>query len=211
MAIDYSSLLNQTKAAYVGITTTGGTFSKRILTQQTNNSSQIEALSPEKEMEVFKQEFYDDIAKIKNHKTVKNMAVNISDKAFEKMKEDPSYREKILSLIARDVGDSYAPRNNSVLITVGESASDYRADSWPICNDSEFDMQSQNSFYKKTSNDKKQAEKERLEEYRSKKLKEQRWEHKKLLEKLIKDSEIHESIRKESAEKAYKAQILYDN
>ena len=102
-------------------------------------------------MELFKKEFYEDLSKITNHRTVSNAAVNISEEAFKAMKDDPQYREKVLSLIQRDWGDSYAPRNCSVLITVGATLNEYRADSWPVGYDSEFDMRSQNSFYKRTS------------------------------------------------------------
>ncbi len=69
----------------------------------------------------FKKEFYEDLSKVTNHRTVSNAAVNISEAAFKAMKDDPQYREKVLSLIQRDWGDSYAPRNCSVLITVGST------------------------------------------------------------------------------------------
>ena len=108
-------------------------------------------MSEAEEMELFKKEFYEDLSKITNHRTVSNAAVNISEEAFKAMKEAPQYREKVLSLIQRDWGDSYAPRNCSVLITVGATLNEYRADSWPVGYDSEFDMRSQNSFYKRTS------------------------------------------------------------
>ena len=51
------------------------------------------------------------------------------------------------------------------MIRVGNSLNDYRADSWPVGYDSEFDMRSRNSFYKKTSESKKDKQKELLEEY----------------------------------------------
>ena len=51
------------------------------------------------EMELFKKEFYEDLSKVTNHRTVSNAAVNISEAAFKAMKEDPQYREKVLSLI----------------------------------------------------------------------------------------------------------------
>ena len=121
-------------------------------------------MSEAEEMELFKKEFYEDLSKITNHRTVSNAAVNISGEAFKAMKDDPQYREKVLSLIQRDWGDSYAPRNCSVLITVGATLNEYRADSWPVGYDSEFDMRSQNSFYKRTS-EKKDRQKELLEEY----------------------------------------------
>ena len=41
---------------------------------------------------------------------------------------------------------------------------EYRADSWLVGYDSEFDVRSQNSFYKRTS-EKKDRQKELLEEY----------------------------------------------
>ena len=103
-------------------------------------------LSEAEEMELFKKEFYEDLSKVTSHRTVSNAAVNISEAAFKAMKDDPQYREKILSLIQRDWGDSYAPRNCSVLITVGATLNEYRGDSWPVCYDSEFDVRSQNSF-----------------------------------------------------------------
>lgn len=121
-------------------------------------------MSEAEEMELFKKEFYEDLSKITNHRTVSNAAVNILGEAFKAMKDDPQYREKVLSLIQRDWGDSYAPRNCSVLITVGATLNEYRADSWPVGYDSEYDMRSQNSFYKRTS-EKKDRQKELLEEY----------------------------------------------
>ena len=121
-------------------------------------------LSEAEEMQLFKKEFYEELTKIVCNPTVSNAAVNISEAAFKAMKEDPQYREKVLSLIQRDWGDSYAPRNCSVLITVGATLNEYRADSWPVGYDSEFDVRSQNSFYKRTS-EKKDRQKELLEEY----------------------------------------------
>ena len=140
-------------------------------------------LSGAEEMELFKKEFYEDLSKVTNHRTVSNSAVNISERAFQAMKDDPQYREKVLSLIQRDWGDSYAPRNCSVLITVGATLNEYRADSWPVGYDSEFDVRSQNSFYKRTS-DKKDRQKELLEEYLEKRAQTKRQQQELLDEKL---------------------------
>ncbi len=129
-------------------------------------------LSEAEEMELFKKEFYEDLSKVTNHRTVSNAAVNISEAAFKAMKEDPQYREEILSLIQRDWGDSYAPRNCSVLITVGATLNEYRADSWSVGYDSGFDVRSQNSFYKRTS-EKKGWQKELLAEYLEKRAQQQ--------------------------------------
>ena len=147
-------------------------------------------LSEAEEMEQFKKEFYEDLSKVTNHRTVSNAAVNISEAAFKAMKEDPQYREKVLSLIQRDWGDSYAPRNCSVLITVGATLNEYRADSWPVGYDSEFDVRSQNSFYKRTS-EKKDRQKELLEKY---------------LEKRAQAKRQQQELLDEKAEKAEKAE-----
>ena len=142
-------------------------------------------LSEAEEMELFKKEFYEDLSKVTNHRTVSNAAVNISETAFKAMKEDPQYREKILSLIQRDWGDSYAPRNCSVLITVGATLNEYRADSWPVGYDSEFDVRSQDSFYKRTS-EKKDCQKELLEEYLEKRAQAKKQQQEMLNEKITK-------------------------
>ena len=50
-------------------------------------------------MAIVKKEFYDEIDKIPRNRTITNVAINISEEAFNNMKDDPEYREKILSLI----------------------------------------------------------------------------------------------------------------
>ncbi len=133
--------------------------------RSTNQTENGQSLTPEEEMNKFKEEFYSEIDKIKCHSTVKNATVNVSEDAFERMKDDPQYREKILSLLERDLGSSYAPRDTSVMLTVGESLSQYHGDSWPTSNDSEFWWRSGNSFYKMTDDDDSSDEKKKkLEE-----------------------------------------------
>ena len=122
-------------------------------------------LSEAEEMELFKKEFYAELDRIPRDRTIANVAVNISEEAFKNMKADPKYREQMLSVIRRDMTGSVAPAPDcSMVITVGATAKDYRADSWSVNNDSEFYARSQNSFYKKTSN-KKDRQKKLLEEY----------------------------------------------
>ena len=172
-------------------------------------------LSEAEEMELFKKEFYEDLSKVTNHRTVSNAAVNISEAAFKAMKEDPQYREKVLSLIQRDWGDSYAPRNCSVLITVGATLNEYRADSWPVGYDSEFDVRSQNSFYKRTS-DKKDRQKELLEEYLEKRAQTKRQQQELLDEKIAKAEQERSRLAKawvgerqmEAASNAYDANVM---
>lgn len=115
-----------------------------------NNTESIQqktVLSEAEEMQLFKKEFYEDLSKIVCNPTVSNAAVNISDAAFQAMKDDPEYRSQVLSLLQRDLGASFAPRNCSILITVGTDLDQYRADSWPVGNDSEFHLRSKGSFW----------------------------------------------------------------
>lgn len=184
-------------------------FLKELSAKQVSETEKTEQMTPEEELEVFKKEFYDELSKINNHRTVSNMAINISEDAFKKMKEDPQYKQQILNLVQRDWGDSYAPRNCSVMITVGSSLNDYRADSWPVGYDSEFDIRSKNSFYKKTSDSKKDKQKELLEEYLEKRQAAKRISQEILDKKLQKEEDMREALRKSDAEKAYNNQILY--
>lgn len=184
-------------------------FLKELSAKQISEAEKTEQMTPEEELEVFKKEFYDELSRINNHRTVSNMAINISEDAFKKMKEDPQYKQQILNLIQRDWGDSYAPRNCSVLITVGSSLNDYRADSWPVGYDSEFDVRSKNSFYKKTSESKKDKQKELLEEYLEKRQVAKRIAQETLDKKLQKEDDMREAFRKSDAEKAYNKQIIY--
>ena len=163
-------------------------------------------LSEAEEMEQFKKEFYEDLSKVTNHRTVSNAAVNISEAAFKAMKEDPQYREKVLSLIQRDWGDSYAPRNCSVLITVGATLNEYRADSWPVGYDSEFDVRSQNSFYKRTS-EKKDKQKELLEEYLEKRAQAKRQQQELLDEKIAKAERERSRLAKVWSSKQQMARV----
>ena len=172
-------------------------------------------LSEAEELEIFKKEFYEDLSKITNHRTVSNAAVNISEAAFKAMKDDPQYREKILSLIQRDWGDSYAPRNCSVLITVGATLNEYRGDSWPVGYDSEFGIRSQNSFYKRTS-DKKDSQKELLEEYLEKRAQVKKQQQEMLNEKIAKQEQERQRLLQSwnnekllaKASNAYEANVM---
>ena len=174
-------------------------------------------LSEAEEMEQFKKEFYEDLSKVTNHRTVSNAAVNISEAAFKAMKEDPQYREKVLSLIQRDWGDSYAPRNCSVLITVGATLNEYRADSWPVGYDSEFDVRSQNSFYKRTS-EKKDKQKEVLEEYLEKRAQAKRQQQELLDERAAKAEQERSRLEKAwagsrqmaAASSAYESNVMME-
>ena len=108
------------------------------------------------------------------------------------MKDDPEYRAQVLSLLQRDLGSSVAPRSCSLLITVGTNLDQYRGDSWPVGNDSEFRLRSKDSFYKRTS-ESRERQKELLEEYQEKKLQAKRRQQR-LLDKAAQDRRLMAQI-----------------
>lgn len=82
-----------------------------------------------------------------------------------------------------------APLEASMVLTVGATAKDYRGDSWSgVNNQSEFYARSQNSFYKKTSN-KKDRQKELLEEYLEKRAQVKKQQQEMLNEKIAKQEQ----------------------
>ena len=173
-------------------------------------------LSEAEEMAIFKKEFYAEIDKIPRDRTIANVAINISEEAFKNMKDDPEYREKILSLIRRDMTGSVAPAPDcSLVIAVGATSKDYRADGWSVNNDSEFYARSQNSFYKKTSS-KKDSQKELLEEYLEKRAQVKKQQQEMLNEKIAKQEQERQRLLQSwnnekllaKASNAYEANVI---
>ena len=182
----------------------------------TEETGSTKELSEAEEMAIFKKEFYAEIDKIPKDRTIANVAINISEEAFKNMKDDPEYREKILSLIKRDMTGSVAPAPDcSLVITVGATSKDYRADGWSVNNDSEFYARSQNSFYKKTSN-KKDSQKELLEEYLEKRAQVKKQQQEMLNEKITKQEQERSRLLRSwnnerllsKASNAYEANVM---
>ena len=182
----------------------------------TGETGSTKELSEAEEMAIFKKEFYAEIDKIPKDRTIANVAINISEEAFKNMKDDPEYREKVLSLIKRDMTGSVAPAPDcSLVITVGATSKDYRADGWSVNNDSEFYARSQNSFYKKTS-DKKDSQKELLEEYLEKRAQVKKQQQEKLNEKIAKQEQERSRLLRSwnnerllsKASNAYEANVM---
>ena len=173
-------------------------------------------LSEAEEMAIFKKEFYAEIDRIPKDRTIANVAINISEEAFKNMKADPKYREQMLSVIRRDMTGSVAPAPDcSMVITVGATAKDYRADGWSVNNDSEFFARSQDSFYKKTSGQK-DRNKELLEEYLEKRAQAKRQQQELLDEKIAKAEQERSRLEKAwsskqqmaAASNAYDANVM---
>ena len=148
-------------------------------------TSDTQELSEAEEMELFKKEFYQELSQITTHTTVSNAAVNVTEAAFKRMKDDPEYKQQVLNWIKHDLGASYGSRNASVMLTVGGTLEECRGDAWPVGYDSEFDVRSQNSFYKRTS-EKKDRQKELLEEYLEKRAQAKKQQQEMLNEKIAK-------------------------
>ena len=150
----------------------------------TEETGGMRELTEAEEMAAFKKEFYAELERIPRDRTIANVAINISEEAFKNMKNDPQYRKQMLALIRRDMTGSVAPAPDcSMVITVGATAKDYRADGWSVNNDSEFYARSQDSFYKKTC-EKKDRQKELLEEYLEKRAQAKRQQQEMLNEKI---------------------------
>ncbi len=174
-------------------------------------------LSEAEEMAVFKKEFYADLEKLEVDRTIANVAINISEQAFQNMKDNPEYREKVMSVIKRDLSASVAPAPDcSLLITVGATLKDYRADAWSVNNDSEFSARSRDSFYKKTNGSEKKEQKELLEEYLEKRAQIKKQQQEILNEKIVKQEQERNRLLKlwnnenllAKASNAYEANVL---
>ena len=178
----------------------------------TGKAESTQELSEAEEMELFKKEFYAELERIPRDKTIANVAVNISEEAFKNMKADPKYREQMLSVIRRDMTGSVAPAPDcSLVITVGATAKDYRADGWSVNNDSEFYARSQDSFFKKTSGQK-DRNKELLEEYLEKRAQAKRQQQELLDEKVAKAEQERSRLAKawSSKQQMAKASSVYE-
>ena len=189
------------------------TFTKKLSSNEVDKTQETKEMTPEEEMAVFKKEFYAELERIPKNRTIVNLAINISEEAFENMKADPKYRAKIMSALQRDITSSFAPLKASLLLTVGATEKDYRGDSWSgPNNDSEFFARSQNSFYKtsseKSSENKKSIQKELMEEYLAKRQEEKRIQKELLEEKAEKDERTQEYFKRQDAERAYNKQII---
>lgn len=111
--------------------------------------SVLEKPDERREMAKFKMEFYAEVAAIPKSSSIKYM-LNISEAAFEKMKNDPEYREQIMGLLKRDLTGNYMGRT-TIMFTVGEEIEHYRADSWSDFKVSEWTKDDKNGILGKSS------------------------------------------------------------
>ena len=198
--------------------TTEKTFAQKLSANEVNDVEQTKEMTPEEELEAFKKEFYQELSQITMHSTVSNAAVNVTEAAFKRMKDDPEYKQQVLNWIKHDLGVSYGSRNASVMLTVGSTLEECRGDAWPVSADSEFGICSQNSFYKRNI-ERKERQDGLLEEYLEKRAQAKRLQEKlmneEVAEKKLEYSRMMKSWHSEShvsqASAAYEANVLVES
>lgn len=89
------------------------------------------------EMKAFKKLFLKDLSKFSKDENIVNLSVHISDEAWEKMKDNPEYRKKMLDKVKSDMaGETDHP--SSVDIRIGVDEKDYKVKHWSAEDDTEF-------------------------------------------------------------------------
>lgn len=78
--------------------------------EQTDKTAAAAPLTPEEEMAAFKQEIYDELAQIDkmNPASVLSNSVHITEDGFQRMKDDPEYRKKIMDWLRADAIASHS-------------------------------------------------------------------------------------------------------
>lgn len=132
-------------------------------------------LTKEQEMELFQQEFWAEVARIPKTSTIDHLAIRITDKGWERMKEEPEYREQMMNLIRRDTTGSFIHQVDSV-ITIGGSAQEYRASSWSSGSDEFWDKAKDDCYMEARKKRKKE-----LKEYYDKLWQKHFYEQRKLI------------------------------
>lgn len=101
--------------------------------EQKNSEMEMEGANmlatQEMTMNRYKRYIHDKIFKISIHPSLAEtqIAINISEEAFEHMKEDPEYEIEVMKLLEQDLGNSYpvgwAPRYS--VFKIGKTLEDY--------------------------------------------------------------------------------------
>lgn len=126
--------------------------------------------SPEEEMAAFKVEIYKELAKINlmNSSAILSNSVHITEDGFKKMKEDPTYREKIMNWLRADARASHGLPFSTHVTTIinGVTATSYSVSDDLYQKDHStkamMDKKAKDSFYYA---DRKAAQRKRNSEY----------------------------------------------
>ena len=105
-------------------------------------------------LEEFKREVYGLLNSMYIHpsQSKTQISISISDKAFEKMMNDPEYKKEILNVIQRDLGAAYPARAEPTYscLRIGDDG-EYRGDAMGAAFEGEFSTRSANSFWEKNT------------------------------------------------------------
>lgn len=100
-------------------------------TVATSNVQKNETVNYEMSMEEYKEKVYDKISRIPIHPSQARteIFVDISDSAFERMKNDPEYEKQMMANLEKEFGMPYYFSNPPAYtaISIGEKAEDYRS------------------------------------------------------------------------------------
>jgi hypothetical protein len=143
----------------------------------------------------FKREMYEAIGKMTHHasQAKTQISISISDKAFEKMRTDPAYKDLMLRTIQRDLNGAYpaAAAPSYSVITIGDDG-EYKADAMGSSYGALFSTKSAGSFWEKNTKkssasyeERKRLEARRYQDVLEKKLEEKRLEDKRRLDEKL--------------------------
>lgn len=130
-------------------------FKEKLALASASQSEEVNVvpLNGEMSLEEYKKQIYLQLSEMSVHPALgrTEISVQISEKAFERMKGDPAYEEQMLELIDRDLNEGWhigmAPAY--IMVQVGENESDYRATSMGSAYKDTYEQKSKNSFWER--------------------------------------------------------------
>ncbi len=160
----------------------------------------------------FKLEMYNTINRMSVHPSLSStqISINISDKAFEKMMNDPEYKDLMLSTIQRDLGGAYpvAAAPSYSIIRIGDDC-EYKADAMGSAYGATFSVAKSDSFVQKNT---KKTSFDYDDFYKRNAI--HRQTEKRLQEKRVLNRESAEDLREQKLAQSHqlqKAVLTYDN
>lgn len=177
-------------------------FAEKVLEKEKAGST--EEVSEAEKLEAFKKEIWKEIDSLSWGSSI---SIQITDAAFEKMMNDPEFKNKMMNLIREDARGSHMMCGGT-LININEngySGYSYMADHAKEANTAfEAHSKDKNSFYAK-----KVAKKQEYEEFLEKRWLERERQREKLDKEYVDKLYFNRSLlRKEQASAAYEANVL---
>lgn len=129
-------------------------------------------------LEDFKKEIYAEISAIPRHHTQSgaSTAINITDRAFEKMMADPAQKEEVLRLIKRELNGNYGPASPSYIVLNFDDDCVYSGSAAGSAYGSWFSGASSNSFWSSKPDSSTSIDKSAQRRREQQRLEEQKWQ-----------------------------------